>query len=162
MNTWPTIRPDYLAWVRTFPMLAHVGQPGSSPDLPTSDDRPVHQDIEFWSARTHEAEARARHHLSDSEIDTVFNEVAAAVDDDLRRFDPLVACFARYSPDGDPRRIADERATAHAVKRDLAWAAIERATGEAGFFTTLLPVYNEGRWPCAWSGDYPAGHVLFL
>ncbi|HZN65322.1 MAG TPA: hypothetical protein VFB66_08465 [Tepidisphaeraceae bacterium] len=33
------------------------------------------------------------------------------MDEDLRRFDPLVACFARYSPDGDPRRIATAGST---------------------------------------------------
>jgi len=131
--------------------------------LSASTDAPLYQDAEIWSARTHETESRARLHLSDAEIDTVFDDVAAAVDEDLRRFDPLVACFARFSPDGDPRRIADERETAHAVKRNLAWAAIERATaGDPGFFTTLLPIYDSRRWPCAWSGEYPSGHVLFL
>ena len=162
VNTWPTIRDEYLAWVRSFPMLTEMGRPGWSPELGAADDEPVCQDTKFWSARTHEAEARSRRHLTDPQIDVVIDEVAAAVDEDLLRFNPLIAYFARFLPDGDPDRLEDEREVAHCVKRDLAWAAIEKATGEPGFFASLLPVYDRGRWPCRWAGAYPAGHVLFL
>lgn len=160
--SWPALREEYLAWVRTFPMLTQLGHPGSSPELFADGDGPVYQDVVFWSARTHEAEARSRQHLTDAEIDAVINEVAAAVDEDLLRFDPLIAYFARFYPEGDPDRLEDEREAAHAVKRDLAWAAIEKITGEPGFFTSLIPIYDLGRWPCGWAGVYPAGHVLFL
>ena len=101
MNIWPTIRFEYLAWVRKFPMLVNFAQPGSSPELTTGVDQPVRLDVRFWAARTHEAEMRSRRHLSDIEIDSVFDEVTAAIDEDLLRFDPLIAYFARFFPDGD-------------------------------------------------------------
>jgi len=89
-------------------------------------------------------------------------EVAAVVDEDLGRFDPLIAYYARFAPDGDPARIDWERDAAHGVKRDLAWAAIERAIGEPSFFSGLRPWYDRGRLPVGWSGAYPAGHVLVI
>lgn len=159
MNAWPTIRAEYLAWVRAFPMLTAIAQPGSSLELTRGGDEPVYQDVKFWSARTHEAEARCRRHLTDPEIDAVIDEVAAVIDEDLLRFNPMIAYFARFFPDGDSGRIEDEREVAHCVKRDLGWAALERAIGEPEFFASLLPVYDRGRWPCGWSGVYPAGRA---
>src|SRR5262245_25315556 len=162
MNRWLAIRDDYFTWLRSFPMLACIAQPGDSREIIPAAGTPIYQDSAFWSERTHEAEARARAHLADLEIDRIFEEVATVIDENLRRFDPLIAYFARFLPDGDPGRIEDERQTAHSVKRDLAWAAIERATDDIGFFTGLLPWYERGRWPCGWAGEYPAGHVLVL
>jgi hypothetical protein len=162
MNRWPAIREDFSQWLRTFPLLTNIGQPGESPEVVKAGAAPVCLDSAFWSERTHETEARARQHLSDTEIDRIFDEVAAVIDEDLRRFDALIAYFARFFPDGDPDRIEDERQVAHSVKRDLAWAAIERSIGEVGFFTGLLRWYERGRWPWGWSGEYPAGCVLVL
>jgi hypothetical protein len=100
--------------------------------------------------------------MADPEIDSIFDQVAAVVDENLSRFDALVNYYGRFFPDGDPIRIDYEREGAHSVKRDLAWAAIERAVGEPAFFCGLLPWYDRGRWPCRWLGQYPTGHVLVL
>jgi hypothetical protein len=157
--SWPAICDEYAAWLRTFPMLTNIGRPSDSPEVVGPSAEPVYLDAAFWSERTHEAEARARHHLTDPEIDRIIDEVAAVIDEDLRRFDPLVAYYGRFAPDGDPARIRWEREAAYSVKRDLAWAAVERVIGEPGFFSSLLPWYERGRWPIGWAGQYPAGHV---
>jgi len=162
MNQWLVIRDEYSHWLRTFPMLAHIGKPADSPEILGPTSEPVYLNVAFWSARTHEAEARARQHLTDPEIDAVIDAVAGVIDEDLLRFDPLIAYYGRYFPDGDPGRIEDERQAAHSVKRDLAWAAIERATGEPGYFSGLLGWYDRGRWPCDWKGTFPVGHLRVL
>jgi hypothetical protein len=142
--------------------LTNIGEPGNSPEVIGPSDSPVYLDVTFWSERTHEAEARAQTHLTDAEIDDIVNEVAAVIDENLFRFDPLVAYYGRFFPDGDAGRIEDEREAAHSVKRDLAWAAIERAIGEPGFFSGLLAWYDCGRWPVGWTGQFPAGHLRVL
>jgi hypothetical protein len=159
VNKWPDIRDEYAAWLRAFPMVAHIGQPGDTPEVAALSDEPVFLDTAFWSERTHAAEATARRHLTDPQIDGIIDEVAAIIDEDLLRFDPLVAYYGRFAPDGDPTRIEWEREAAYGVKRDLAWAACERAVGEPGFFCGLLPWYERGRWPVGWAGAYPGGHV---
>lgn len=162
MNRWHQVRDDFFTWLRGFPLLTKIGMPGHSPEIASSSDAPVYLDVPFWSERTHEAEERARRHLTDAEIDTIFGEVAAVVDENLLRFDPLVTYYGRYFPDGDGDRIEDERQAAYSVKRDLAWAATELAIGEPGFFSDLLAWYDRGRWPVGWSGKFPGGHVKVL
>jgi hypothetical protein len=162
LNRWREIRDEFFAWLRAFPLQTNIGKPGHSPEVVGPTDAPVYLDVAFWSERTHEAEARARKHLTDAEIDGIIAEVAAVIDENLLRFDPLVAYYGRFFPDGDPGRIDDEREAAHSVKRDLAWAATERAIGEPAFFSALLAWYDRGRWPVGWLGKYPAGHVRVL
>jgi hypothetical protein len=155
-----TIRADYFHWLRSFPLVSDIGRPSESEEIIAVRDAPPCLDAAFWSKRTHELEDQAGRHLTDSEIDRIFDEVSSTIDENLRRFDPLVQYFANYFPDGDPRRIEDERQIAHSVKRDLAWAAVEQAIERVGFFSQLLPWYDRGRWPCSWMGTYPSGHVL--
>lgn len=162
MNQWPSMRDGYFAWLRKFPLMTNIGLPGDEPEVIRDGDTAVYLNWPFWSERTHEAEALARRHLTDPEIDRIFDEVAEVLDEDLRRFDPLIAYFREFFPEDDPGRIEDERQTAHSAKRDLAWAAIEQSVGQPGFFAALLRWYDRGRWPCSWAGEYPAGHVLVL
>ena len=162
MNRWREVRDDFFAWLRAFPLLTNIGKPGPSLEVIGSSDVPVYTDVAFWSERTHEAEARSLRHLTDAEIDCIIDEVAAVIDENLLRFDPLIAYYGRFFPDGDPGRIEDEREAAHSVKRDLAWAATERAIGEPAFFSDLLALYDRGRWPVGWAGKYPAGHLRVL
>jgi hypothetical protein len=162
LNKWREVRNDFFAWLRAIPLLTNIGKPADSPEVVGPSSAPVYLDVTFWSERTHEAEARAQRHLTDAEIDTIIDEVGAVIDENLLRFDPLVAYYGRYFPNGDAGRIEDERQAAHRVKRDLAWAATERAIGEPGFFSDLLAWYDRGRWPVGWAGKFPAGHVRVL
>lgn len=143
-------------------MLVHIGSHDESPEVIAITDTPNYQDSDFWLERTQEAETEARLALSETEIDCIFDDVASVIDEDLGRFDPLVAYYGRFLPDGDAARIEIEREAAHCIKRDLAWAAIERANRGPSFFSGLLSWYEQGRWPIAWAGDYPDGHVLVL
>ena len=162
MTRWGEIRDEFFAWLRAFPLQTNIGKPGDSPEIIGPTDTPVYLDAAFWSERTHEVEARALKQLTDAEIDTIFDEVATVIDENLLRFDPLVAYYGRFFPDGDPGRIEDEREAAHSVKRDLAWAATERVIGDPGFFSTLVVWYDRGRWPVGWTGHYPTGHARVL
>ncbi len=48
------------------------------------------------------------------------------------------------------------------VKRDVSWACIEKSLNMQGFFSTLLEIYKDGYFPCAWIGDYPNGKAVVL
>ena len=151
---------DMKGWLGSFPLLANIGKPDPAlTGLICSELPPVLNDI-FWSERTHELESAALQVLSDDSIDGIFDGITAIIDADLGRFNPLVAYFGTFLPDGDETRIQIERDVAHSVKRDLAWAVVERTIGVDGFFSGLLRWYDRGRWPYDWSGDYPAGHVI--
>jgi hypothetical protein len=162
LNQWHDIRAEYFAWLRYFPLLTNIGIPEDSREVICSADGPVFLNVPFWSERTHELEARALQHLQEEEIDLIFNEVAAVIDENLLRFDPLIAYYSQFFPEGHPERLDAEHDAAHSAKRDLAWAAIERAIREPAFFCRLLEWYDQGRWPLSWQGDYPSGHLLVL
>lgn len=162
MNDWPTIREGYSDWLRAFPLMTRIGLPGSEVELIAQGDEAVYRPFEFWSERSHEAEAIARKHLTDLEIDGIFDEITSVIDEDLSRFDPLIAYYGRFFEAGDPVRIDLESDAAADLKRDLAWAAIERSVGNPAFFTSLIPWYAQGRWPVDWSGNYPQGRVMVL
>lgn len=159
---WLAYRDKYSHWLREIPMLARLGTVGESPEIVGPSNTPVYLDADFWSLRTHEVESAALKCLDDSEIDAVFDTVASVIDEDLTRFDPLVMYYGLYLSDGDPDRIAIERESAHNIKRDFAWAAIEAVAGQQLFFSSLLEWYSRGRWPCGWAGSYPSGHIVVL
>jgi hypothetical protein len=159
VNKWADLRVDYTTWLRSIPILAQIGTHGKTHEVLGPSTEPHFLDTAFWTERTHEVEFRALQHLTDLEIDGIFDHVAGVIDEDLSRFDPLVAYYGRFASDGDPERIEWERSAAHSVKRDLAWAACEKSFGESGFFTGLLTWYERGRWPIGWKGEYPAGHI---
>lgn len=48
------------------------------------------------------------------------------------------------------------------VKRDLAWAFIEKYLKKDGFFSALMSIYQNGYFPCAWDGEYPDGKAIVL
>lgn len=162
MRERDTISAQFADWLRTFPLLVHIGTPSAAPEVLPPSDEPAFLDTTFWSLRTHETEALALRHMPDAHIDRVFEAVTAVIDEDLGRFDPLIAYYGRFAPDGDETRIEWEREAAGALKRDLAWAACELLAGEPGFFTSLLPWYDRGRWPIGWDGEYPAGRLRVL
>ena len=147
-------------WLSSFPLLTMLGKPDDRLAPFVTEVSPPVLNYAFWSARTHEIESIAMRSFSDAEIDSIFENVAAIIDKDLRRFDPLVQYFGKLLPDGDEGRIAAEREISHCVKRDLAWAATEKSIGVNGFFCGLLQWYDQGRWPHDWLGVFPDGHVV--
>lgn len=48
------------------------------------------------------------------------------------------------------------------MKRDLAWACVEKVLDMPGFFTMLKEIYKEGYFPCSWNGAYPSGQAVVL
>lgn len=162
MSRWPEMCAEYTTWLRAFPLVAHIGLPDDAPEVALVSSEPEFLDVAFWSERTHAAEALVSKRLTDEQIGTIFDEVATVIDENLRRFDPLVAYYGRFAPDGNRARIVWERDAALSIKRDLAWAACEQAAGLPGFFCRLTPWYDRGRWPVGWVGAYPAGHVRVI
>ncbi len=48
------------------------------------------------------------------------------------------------------------------VKRDMAWACIEKLFHIDGFYTAVFKVYKEGYFPCSWTGAYPLGKFVVM
>ena len=48
------------------------------------------------------------------------------------------------------------------IKRDTAWACIERLLGEKGFFSRILEINQTGHWACSWVGKFPKGNFIIM
>jgi len=164
MHEWDSILATYAAELRKIEWLHSLAQVSDDPQVIAPSDQPQFLDHDFWSQRTHDLEARVLETLSDENIDRIFNDVSSVMDEDLARFNPVLDYFGHFysNPIDEGIRRDSETEMAHAVKRDLAWIAVERVINQPGFFGSLLPWYRLGRWPCGWLGIYPDGHVLCL
>lgn len=120
--------------------------------------------LAVWLPKTKALEQAARKEVGDSAIDEIFSAVSIAIDLSVRQ--GLEAYFNRRPANsGNTKTNADRGLWPEildTVKRDISWAAIETIIDQRGFFTELLAVYRAGRWPCAWSGEYPDGQLVVL
>lgn len=110
---------------------------------------------EHWAAATQALEQRARQSLGEAPLVLVFREVRDALEALLWNalsayLERVTAAGTALDPTGEHAAVAID---AHqAILRDVSWAAVERVTGDEGFFCALLPWYRDGRWPCGWTG----------
>jgi len=113
-----------------------------------------------WTPETTRLEQIAVAEMGEAGLDAVFDAVSCAVDV------PLRAAMDRYFD----TRSTDETNTDRGLwrewldtmKRDLSWAAVESVLNRPGFFTSLLPYYRAGRWPCAWEDGDRGKRVVLL
>jgi hypothetical protein len=153
---------EQVAW------LTRLGEPHPTalvvPDVAAGWDEWNEAMLATWRPHSIELEHRARTAIGDDGIDTVFSTVSATIHHPLRT--AVHAWFDRRP------NINDNTATntdlglwpelLETIERDVAWAGVEEVLATRGFFSRLLALYAEGRWPCAWQGDYPAGRPVVL
>ncbi len=113
--------------------------------------------LSVWQPHTDALEKLAAEMIGNDAIDDIFETVSAALGDDIyREWVEFRACAGLEEENALDNEIVDM------VKRDLCWAAVEKALNKPGFFTGLLDVYRDGRFPCGWDGDYPEGKFAVM
>lgn len=164
MEEWTSLLTAFATELRAVHWLHSLADASDDPHIIPRSATPQFLDCGFWSQRSHEIESLALKSLTNPDIDRIFDDVTSVMDENLDRFNPILEYYSRIFPDPDDAyyRMDNETEMAHAVKRDLAWIAVERVIKHDGFFSGLLVWYKLGRWPCAWTGNYPDGHVLCL
>ena len=118
-----------------------------------------------WTARSERLERIAQNRIGDPAITIIFDRVYEAIEPQVRS--GVRAYFARRPADlnANTRCGADSGLwpdIVDRVHRDLSWAAVESVLEQPEFYTTLMPVYQEGRWPCSWLGRHPRGRFVVL
>lgn len=113
--------------------------------------------LSVWESQTDLLEKLAEEIIGDDAIDDIFETVSMALDKDIwnawQEF--------RIRAGLEEQNALDEEIT-EMVKRDLCWAAVERALDRTGFFTGLLEIYEDGYFPCGWDGEYPYGRAAVM
>jgi hypothetical protein len=151
-----------------IPWFAQAGQPSTA--YAVAADAVVAWDdwspamMAVWPPRSRQLEALAVRRIGDAAIEQIFTRVDEALGPAVEA--GLRAYFARRPDNTENTECGADLGLmteiVERVLRDLAWAAVETTLGEPGFFVSLVAVYAEGRWPCAWDGRYPRGRFVVL
>lgn len=113
--------------------------------------------LSVWDPQIGALEKLAEAVIGSDAVDDIFETVSAALGEDLYQ---AWGEFRRRAGLEEENALDDE--IIDMIKRDLCWAAVERALGEKGFFTGLLEVYADGHFPCGWDGDFPYGRAAVM
>lgn len=113
--------------------------------------------LSVWEPQIYFLEELAEKIIGDDAIDDIFENVSMALDSDIWREWQLFRERA-----GLKEENALDEEIADMAKRDLCWAAVEKALNITGFFTALLDIYRCGYFPCGWEGDYPNGRAAVV
>ncbi len=113
--------------------------------------------LSVWEPQIDLLEKLACEIIGDDAIDDIFETVSMALDEDIwNAWQSFRVRGGLQEEGGLDEEIADM------VKRDLCWAAVERALNKTGFFTALLEIYKDGYFPCGWDGEYPYGRAAIM
>lgn len=113
--------------------------------------------LSVWEPQIDLLEKQACEIIGDDAISDIFETVSMALYDDIWN-----AWQSFRERGGLEEENALDEEIADMVKRDLCWAAVERALNKPGFFTALLDVYKDGYFPCGWNGEYSYGRAAVM
>ncbi len=113
--------------------------------------------LSVWDPNISLLEKLAEQIIGDDAIDDIFETVSMALDNDIWC---AWQSFRERGGLGEESGLDEE--IADMVKRDLCWAAVERALNREVFFTALLEIYKDGYFPCGWDGEYPYGRAAVM
>jgi hypothetical protein len=153
---------EFLRSIENVDWLGSATEP--SPDVVVCSDFTDAWDVwrraDVWAGQTHSLERRARESIGEKSIDDVFEVVSEYIRESvwqgIGRYLEAHVRQGNISDEGLSYDVLED------IKRDVSWAAIEALLDEQSFFHRLLAWYRQGRWPCGWNGDFPAGSLVVL
>ena len=152
---------EFLNEIDTIDWFAHSGRPNEKYhmlfSLYEACDTWGRQYLELWEPQICALEAVAVERIGDDTINEIFLTVSAAIGDTVWEK------FGKYI---ERQHLGEELGVSYElhdmIKRDMAWACVERILEMSGFFTVLTEIYKQGYFPCSWDGSYPSGQAVVL
>ena len=115
------------------------------------------QYFEVWESQIYPLEDTAEEKIGDDAIDEIFEVVSDAIGDTVwKKFEEYIV-RQHVRDDLEVRYELFDK-----MRRDMAWAYVEKVLDMPGFFTMLAEIYQEGYFPCSWKGNYPSGQAVVL
>ena len=115
------------------------------------------QYLQLWEPQICALEAVAVERIGDDTINEIFLTVSAAIGDIV---------WEKFGEYIERQHLGEELGVSYElhdmIKRDMAWACVERILEMSGFFTVLTEIYKQGYFPCSWDGSYPSGQAVVL
>lgn len=118
------------------------------------------QMYDVWGQNSENIEKEAMRHLSESQIDLIFETISLTIGNEI--YEALCDLEDRLGEETGEDQSGLEEEILDFIKRDTAWACIEKLIQKPGFFTRVYEINRDGRWACSWIGKYPVGNFIIL
>ena len=118
------------------------------------------QMCEVWGKNSENIEEESLKKLSNAQIDAVFEAVSLAIGNEV--YEALCDLEDKIGEETGEDQSGLEDEILDFIKRDTAWAAIEKILRQKGFFSRVYDINRTGRWACSWVGKFPAGNFIIM
>ena len=143
-----TVIDQFIQEIKTIGWFKQVGEPSEKywviDTIWEACDTYGHQMLEVW----------------DEQIDAIFEAVSLAIGNEV--YEALCDLEDKIGQETGEDQSGIEEEILDFIKRDTAWACIERLLGEKGFFSRILEINQTGHWACSWVGKFPKGNFIIL
>ena len=152
---------EFLNEIDTIDWFAHSGRPNEKYhmlfSLYEACDTWGKQYLQLWEPQICALEAVAVERIGDDTINEIFLTVSAEIGDIV---------WEKFGEYIERQHLGEELGVSYElhdmIKRDMAWACVERILEMSGFFTVLTEIYKQGYFPCSWDGSYPSCQAVVL
>ncbi len=159
-----TIIDRFIQEIKTIPWFKKVGEPSEKywvvDTIWEACDTHGQQMLQVWGETTAQIEQKALSRLSEAQVDAIFETVSLSIGNEV--YEALCDLEDRIGQETGEDQSGIEEEILDFIKRDTAWACIERLLGETGFFTRILEINRSGHWACSWVGKYPQGNFIIM
>ena len=155
---------QFITEIKTIQWFEKVGEPSEKywviDTIWEACDTYGQQMIAVWGKNSEIIEKKALGKLNDKQVDAVFEAVSLAIGNEV--YEALCDLEDRIGQETGEDQSGIEDEILDFIKRDTAWACIEKLLGEEGFFSKVYELNRSGRWACSWVGKYPAGNLVIM
>lgn len=155
---------QFIQEIKSIPWLKNTGDPSATywvvDTVWEACDAHGKEMLEVWGHNCSVIEKKALEKLNDNQIDAVFEAVSLAIGNEV--YEAVCDMEDRIGEEIGEDQSGIEEEILDFIKRDTAWACVERLLGMQGFFSRVYDVNRSGRWACSWVGKYPAGNFIIM
>jgi len=155
---------QFIAEIKTISWFERAGEPSEKywviDTIWEACDTYGKQMQEVWEKNTIAMEEKALKYLNDRQIDDVFEKVSLAIGNEV--YEAICDLEDRIGQETGEDQSGLEEEILDFIKRDTAWAGVERLLGIKDFFTRVYEINKSGHWACSWIDRYPKGNFIIL
>ena len=148
-----TVIDQFIQEIKTIGWFKQAGEPSEKywviDTIWEACDTYGHQMLEVWGQNSELIEQKALRQLKDEQIDAIFEAVSLAIGNEV--YEALCDLEDKIGQETGEDQSGIEEEILDFIKRDTAWACIERLLGEKGFFSRILEINQTGHWACSCS-----------
>lgn len=154
----------FISEIKNVPWLQNVGQLSEkymvADTIWEACDTYGKQMCEVWGENCENIEKESLKKLTDTQIDAIFEAVSLAIGNEV--YEALCNLEDKIGEETGEDQSGLEDEILDFIKRDTAWACVERILGQNGFFTQVYDINRTGRWACSWVGKFPTGNFIIM